>query len=276
VINGGLEMQVSKRRCTAIGALLIAMLLLALVPVATLAEITNESIPTSEPIAINTSNDIGLYPNNEQEKFVFDAINACDLSSKEKKDLIKNLKQIWSGNSKLSESKQQSIINQTAIIVIDFYNIDMSDEITIEWASNNDGWVHQDLATDAGTKIGTGYLDVLYSHATDPDFWGLPQMIQHYSWGGASDKCKFFADSARNYIKNQNNPTAGFTDLSVSMHYMSDVANPWHTKPLEYQTRHTAYENYVCQNWNDNQNYYDSICNDGWYLLHNRSKSCCR
>lgn len=49
------------------------------------------------------------------------------------------------------------------------------------------------------------------------------------------------------------------------MHYMSDVANPWHTKPLEYQLRHTTYENYVSTNWKAGITYYNDIYNNWYY-----------
>lgn len=259
-------MRMVNRKSMVIGALFALVMIanIAFVPAfaTKTVEQTNMPIAISEPVAKDLKQINGTEPTKEQVKFVFEAIKASNLTYKEKNDLMKNLEDIWSGESTLRESEKQEVIVKAATIVFDYYRIDEK-EVGVLW----NGDVHSDLAQTAGIKWGTGYYDVLYNHASDPDTWGIWQQWQHYSWGGAGDKCKLFADSARDKIKNQSDPIGGYTDLSVSMHYMSDVANPWHTKPLEYQLHHTDYENYVSGNWTAGVTYYNDV-NNNWYYYY--------
>ncbi len=139
---------------------------------------TNMPIATCEPVAKDSQQITNTEPTKEQVKFVFEAIKASNLTNKGKNDLEKNLEDIWSGKSTLSESEKQEVIIKAATIVFDYYGIDEK-EVGVLW----NGDVHSDLAQQAGIKWGTGYYDILYNHASDPDTWGVWQQWQHYSWG---------------------------------------------------------------------------------------------
>ena len=85
-----------------LGTLLITMLLAnVLVPV----------VNAESPVPIDAPNgpvSDGTYissPSKEIQKLVFDAIEASKLTKAEKKDLIKKLKDIWSGKSKLYNTR---------------------------------------------------------------------------------------------------------------------------------------------------------------------------
>jgi hypothetical protein len=223
-------------------------------------------IPFNEPtVTDSNSMESDLNLPKEDQKLVIKAVKTSDLSQNEKIELIKNLKDIWSDKSDLSESEQKQVLTDAASILNNYLGSDKP-ELTILW-----NWEpHSDLAKTAGEKWGvpSTYCQILYSEANSPDYW-LRYFGDHfwyvsYQWGDAPSKTKYYADKARDDIEN-NDLSNGFKELSWSMHYMSDLANPWHTSVLYGQAYHTTYEDYVGRNWNSGHNFYQTIENDWYY-----------
>lgn len=212
----------------------------------------------------------------EQQEFVIRAIKASNLPNKEKKELIKNLLDIMENKSVLSESEQEHVIIKAAPIVFEYYQIDIppsgdGSEITPQWtgvAGQYAHYTHNDLNEIAGLKMGTlpYYATILNQEASIPDTWGIGQMIQHYSWGGAPGRSKYWADEARRVL-----PTDAYNAyryLGWSMHFMSDSGNPWHTRQLWEQANHNAYEaTFVGGFWTSGHNFQSTIQNtpNYWY-----------
>ena len=79
-----------------------------------------------------------------------------------------------------------------------------------------------------------------------------------------------YANTARNYVKN-GNPSKGYENLAYSMHYMADVAVPFHTDSTgalytgTYRKQHYDYESFVNNNWNTGQNFKAAVQNDWYY-----------
>lgn len=190
--------------------------------------------------------DYHQLPTEEEQQYILKAVKGSDLSEKEKNILINNLNNIWSNSPFISNQQENEILNRTSQIVIEYYYLDLPDMET-KWAGahgyNPDG-THNALAQIAGQKIGlsSSKCVILNEHSCDPDYWGLAQMTQHYSWGGAGSKAKEYADIAKARLQVDRTDPLGWENLSWAMHFMSDVANPWHTQQLWMQLNHNAYE----------------------------------
>ncbi len=250
-----------------IGSMFAAMLLVSIIFAPAVAAM--QATPLSEPAAPDTKS---VYSDSnlpkDMQNQVIEAIKASSLSDVEKKELIKNLKDIWSNKSDLSESEQKEVLAEAASILYDYLGIDQS-EVGIQW-----NWEpHSDLAKTAGVKMGvpSAYWQTLYNEANTPDSW-TRYPGDHYwyvdsipQWGDGPAKTNQYANEARDYIKNQGNPSEGYKRLGWSMHYMSDLANPWHTVVLYGQPYHSTYEGYVSDNWNSGQNYNQTIQNNWYY-----------
>ncbi len=210
-----------------------------------------------EPAAESEYSDFNLPK--EDQKLVFDAIEASTIPDKEKKDLIKNLKDIWSGKSALSEEEQNQVLAEAASILYDYIGIDQG-SVGILWNSEP----HSDLARTAGVKMGVpqAYWQTLYAEANTPDTWfryiGDHFWYVSYNFGDGPSKARKYANDARYYLR-IGYPSEGYKRLSWSIHYMSDLANPWHTVLLYGQAYHTTYENYVSNNWNSGHNFNRTI-----------------
>lgn len=244
-----------KRKGMGVCMLLVAFLLIGIAyPVAAAQE--------GEPAVESEYSDLNLPK--EDQKLVIDAIEASSIPDKEKKDLIKNLKDIWSGKSELSEEEQNQVLAEAAVILYDYLGIDQGG-VGILWNSEP----HSDLAKTAGVKTGvpSEYWQTLYAEANTPDTW--PRYIGDHFWyvswnfGDGPSKTKQYANEARYYLKIRNPPypPEGYRRLSWSMHYMSDLGNPWHTVLLYGQAYHTTYENYVSNNWNSGHKFNETIQN---------------
>jgi|GEM_PF-832411 len=199
-------------------------------------------------------------PKDIQDK-VIDAIKASALSDREKNDLIMCLKDIWSKRSKLSESEQQKVFDQAAAIVWKFLGIDRTNVIIL-WNANT----HSDLARTAGIKTGipSQYTQVLYDNANTPDSW--PRYIGDHYWfvknNPPSGDGPFYANQYATKAKNNLsiNPITGYTYAAYSLHYMSDLSNPFHTSSSKIALfYHGRYETYVSDNWNSGYNFNKTI-----------------
>ncbi len=143
-------------------------------------------------------------------------------------------------------------------------------EVSILWS-----WEpHSDLAETAGAKMGvpSEYCQILSAEANTPDSW-IRYPGDHFWYvsirmGDGPFWTKYYANEAREYLK-KSNPSEediqeGYKRLSWSMHYMSDLANPWHTTLLYGQAYHFTYEDYVSDNWNSGHDFNKTI-QDDWY-----------
>jgi hypothetical protein len=249
-----------KIKSLGISAMLVGILLANMVLNVSAGSILKQDEP-SEADLQSMYSDSNL-PKDIQDK-VIDAIRSSALSDNEKKNLIKSLKDIWSKRSKLSESEQQQVFDQTAAIVRDYLGIDRTG-VVILWNANS----HSDLARTAGVKMGipSEYSQILYDNANTPDSW--PRYWGDHYWfvnsnppyGDGPYYAKLFANAAK--VNININPMAGYTYAADSLHYMSDLSNPFHTSSsiiaLFY---HGSYETYVSDNWNSGHNFNRTIQN---------------
>lgn len=207
----------------------------------------------------STYSDINL-PQYDQN-LVIEAIKASSLSDANKKDLIKNLKNIWSHKSDLSDSEQQDVIVEASFILYEYLGIDQFG-VTIQWNAPS----HSDLAGTAGVKMSVPNerITILSSEANTPDNW-IRYLGDHFwfvggcfiTCGTGPSKTQQYANEAR--VTFNANPGDGYKKLAWSMHYMSDLSNPWHTTLLYGQGYHAAYEKYVEDNWNTGYNFNKTI-----------------
>lgn len=256
-----------------LGAMLAVMLLVIIssAPAVSAETPVPTSVPTVSNITVDSKKGDISSPSKELQKIVFDAIQqSSNLTDNEKKDLTKQLKDIWSGKSELTQEEQQQVLIKVGEII-------SKAQVGILWKPLQ----HSDIARASGVKSqGTSwavpqqYLQTLYNEADEPDYF---DPLGAHAWnidtnsGDAPAKVKTHANNARNYIKNQNNPSEGYKELAYSMHYMADVAVPFHTDSTGncwtggYCLRHLDYESFVNSYWNTDPNFNATIQSDWYY-----------
>lgn len=265
-----------------LGAMLAGVLLVGLfASVASAQTPVPTNVPPVDNVTVDTTSgsDI-LSPSKEVQKIVFDAIQqSSNLTDNEKKDLTKQLKDIWSGKSELTQDEQRQVLTKVAYIVSET-------QVGILWKPQQ----HSDIAylsawKSSGTSwaVPSQYWNTLYYYSggcsiygNGPDCWDF--YSEHAWWvdtnsGDAPYKARNYADAARNYLKN-GNPSEGYKNLAYSMHYMADVGVPFHTDSTgalftgQYSSQHVAYEGFVDTNWNSGSGSYNfkaDVQNDWYY-----------
>ena len=186
------------------------------------------------------------------------------INAQEKRLLIRQLKDVWSSRSTLSESRKKQILTRVGEVLLQ-----SSDQgPTAQWiGSCYTGWPypHNDMARVAGQKMGlsSNYVAILYNNAGTPDCWAYS--IDHYALTGAPENTRDYAVRARYFIKN-GNPDLGYTYLAYSMHFMSDMSVPFHYF-YGWPSQHVAYEDYVKTDWNSGQRYFNTIQTNNYYYI---------
>jgi hypothetical protein len=202
----------------------------------------------------------------EMQKEVIKELQASTvLDNQEKNFLIKQLKEIWSGKSPLSEAEQQQVLVRAGEVLLQ-----SDSSISPQWSgycTGNTGTPapHNDMARIAGVKMGvySPYVTILYNYAGDPDCWYYS--ADHYVITGAPGQARNNANQARQYLKS-GDMYNGYRFLAYSIHFMSDMSMPFHYAPVWGQ-QHIAYETYVSANWMNGQYYFNDINKvpNGWY-----------
>lgn len=262
-----------------IGAIIALMIVGTFLVSAVSASIDGERYGPIEPEHAEPVDD-HFIPSFEEKNYVITAIESSSLSEDEKDDLINNLKKVWSLDPNLSESERNEIINQASFIVLSHYRIDSN--VQPFWSGyphyHADG-THNVLAETAGQNMGLSSQQcrILNENSVEPDTWGIPQMVEHYSWGGAGQKAQQYANFAATALEEDPTDSLGYEYLSWAMHYMSDVANPWHTQQLWAQGNHETYEkDYVLDEMVSGHNFKRVITNSPdywWYQISSPSAS---
>jgi hypothetical protein len=114
---------------------------------------------------------------------------------------------------------------------------------------------------DEKMLIDSYYSNILFQYASEPDRSGS---ADHYAITGAPQKAEDWANTARPLIISGSNPTEGYQDLAYSMHFMSDMSEPFHYAVV-YLANHDAYEKYVDANWNTGKTYVNAINGNTYY-----------
>jgi len=205
----------------------------------------------------------------DMQKEIIKEIKESDLTNKEKELLIKKLNEIWTNTSTLSDDEKEKVMIEVSTLLLSEGGGGAKWTGYYPWDPNWNHFtladVHNDMARLAGVKrgISSTYSDILRNYASEPDTWP-GDVAFHYQISGAANSAESRAVSAQNYIKNLNNPTEGYKQLSYAMHYMSDLSNPYHYSPVSL-LNHASYESNIGDNWHSGNNYYNSVNNDGYY-----------
>lgn len=231
-----------------IGALFVALLVVGAVIVPAVGASTNgERYGPVEPEPAEFV-DVHPTPSLEERNYTIAAIESSNLPEDEKSALLMDLERIWSSDPDLSEPERDMILSQLAPLIFGYYGIDSDSNITPFWSGYPDFYhdegTHNLLAEIAGQNMGLSSwkCTILNEQSAVPDTWGIPQMIYHYSWGGACLEADAYANLAKDILSEDPEDPEGYEKLSWAMHFMSDVANPWHTQQLWAQGNHLAYE----------------------------------
>jgi hypothetical protein len=199
----------------------------------------------------------------ETQKEIIKELQASTvLDNLEKNLLIKQLKEIWSGKSALTESEKQQVLIRVGEVLLQ----SDSSTITPQWTGScYSGWPypHNDMANVSGQKMGLSqnYIAILYNNVGTPDCWAYS--IDHYALTGAPENTRDYATRARYFIKN-GNPDLGYTYLAYSIHFMTDMSMPFHYI-YGWPSQHITYEDYTKANWKSGQMYFNAIQSNNYY-----------
>jgi hypothetical protein len=254
----GVEKSMNLRK---VSVVLLALLLaaMAMVPMVSATE-QQTAQKLAEPGQPATEAKTSAYLHNE---IIVELSASTAINVSQKAELIKELQEIWSGKSLLSDSRKNEILAQVSDILL----TTKTATITPQWVGcTNTGCAspHNDMARVAGEKMGiaSAYSTILYNNAGVPDSWGS---ANHYAISGAPAQVASWANQARPLIRSGSNPSLGYTYLAYSMHFMSDMSVPFHYSPL-FGAKHISYEKYVDNNWNAGSiKYVDSINGNNYY-----------
>jgi hypothetical protein len=200
----------------------------------------------------------------EMQKEIIKELQASTvIDNKEKNLLIKQLKEIWSGKSSLSESERREILTRVYEVLMQ----SSSSGPTVQWSGCSGvgcALPHNDMAKIAGQKMGlsSNYVKILYDSAGDPDSW-FGYSYNHYALTGAPENTRDYANLARSYIKNGNSEL-GYKNLAYSMHFMTDMSQPFHYF-YDGLLPHKIYEDYVGANWITGQAYISVVSSNYYY-----------
>lgn len=253
--NGGKRMT-KKFRTNALSVLLAVLIgSLVIIPIASASEV----VITNEPD----------YSLSEQEMDeIYDTmiadIRSSDIDTNLKNKLTKSLREIK--NDKLSDADKLNTLIEVSEILLS----SKSDEVTIMWS----GYIpyghapHNDMAKIAGQKMGldSTACNILYENAAIPDTWSLS--YNHYAISGAPGQAEYYATLARNYLNdgNPSNDETGYLNLAYSLHFMTDMSQPFHYSPV-YLANHAAYETYTLDNWESGKDYSSDV-ELNWYYYY--------
>ena len=201
-----------------------------------------------------------LEPTDEDWAFLMAVMT--DISDKERKELIKEVKQTIKGNSKLSKEEQDKILQQIGLYLIQATE---GEGNTPKWYGVNGHWQMSTSAGNQLTFVTPAHISTLgdYSGWADlnrdePNIFGFPIANRH-SWvfgepgipyadnlGPAS--CEYFMNRARTDF-NQYDVGAAYIDIGKGLHYIEDMGCPFHTSAFYGLAHHPGYESWVSSHW---------------------------
>ncbi|WP_305066173.1 hypothetical protein [Methanoculleus sp.] len=236
----------------------LAMLLVSVVVVPAVS--ANELVVLPEPEITLTQQEIDcIYAT------LMDDIKSSDIDVDVKKDLLQSLDEVR--NNTLSDAEKLTTLTEVAEILLN----QGSGGVSIQWSGYIGGGPapHNDMARIAGQKMGlsSAACAILNETAADPDDWG-DASLNHYSITGAPDQAERYANLARDYLHDDDlsNDDLGYTCLAYSLHFMTDMSQPFHYAPV-YLANHQAYESYVHNNWTSGKNYRSDV-ELNWYYYY--------
>jgi len=256
-------MQLRKLSIVLLALLLAAMVM---VPMVSASSDTRNAVQQINAPEMKFEN---FFVPEDMQKEIIKGIKGSNLTDKKKESLIKTLNEIWTNTSTLSDDEKEKVMIEVSSLLLSEGGGGIKWTGYYPWDPNWDHFtladVHNDMARLAGVKRGlsTTYSNILRNYASEPDTWAGDQVF-HYQISGAASQAESRAVSAQNYIQNLGNPTEGYKQLSYAMHYMSDLSNPYHYSPVSL-INHGRYETNIGDNWHDNNDYYTSVNNDGYY-----------
>lgn len=220
----------------------------------------------SLPTTIHNAPYMGLVTaDNTTKKVILGYIDNFSVSSTEKKEMKKELKDIWSRVPGKITEEDYPVIQKIGDAVTKYIEETYwADQQSVKWGrrvhkglisagvdlvyENSDwaGWAG-DAAPLPDTQD-TGFFDRYYGHYYNPTY--------NQGYGGAPGKCLCYSQYAKDYYAAGQWHDA-FYNLGLASHYLSDVGNPMHSGGAVSQgvqwllgnKYHLAYESYVENNW---------------------------
>jgi len=197
---------------------------------------------------------------------LMDDVEASDIDADVKKDLLQSLKEVR--DNTLPDAEKSAILTEVGKILL----TQGSGGVSPQWSGYIGGGPapHNDMARIAGQKMGlsSAACTILNETAADPDDWG-DLSWNHYFITGAPDQAEQYANIARDYLHDDDpsNDDLGYTNLAYSLHFMTDMSQPFHYAPV-YLANHQAYESsYVHNNWTSGKDYRSDV-ELNWYYYY--------
>lgn len=211
------------------------------------------------PDTIHNAPYIGLVTaNDETKKVILGYIDNLSVSNSEKKEMKKELKDIWSRVPDKITEKDYPMIQKIGDAVTKYVEETYwTGGQSIQWKST----AHSGLIK-AGVNLvykNSQWAGWAANYAPKPDSQdqGADRYWYHYYnpsvGGGAPAACSARAAVAKTYYsKGSSYRQSAFENLGLASHYLSDAGQPMHTG-LSFDTfkkeQHLQYERYVDNNW---------------------------
>ncbi|AIY90960.1 hypothetical protein GACE_1934 [Geoglobus acetivorans] len=219
--------------------------------------------------------------------------SSTNLTKEEKIELKKFVKELWrkyrvrsikDGNVTLITlnskaglnltQEEKAMLEKVAQAVNEYFSTKYGGDVGILWNVDT----HQSIIYISCIKWGIyrDYCNITMDHADDPDYWPHLPSDHYYNpdtgVGSAPYYCWYYAYGARSYYRNGDMYNA-FQGLGWASHFLTDVGNPLHTGREADQALHkwvhTAYEDYVSNNWESGYNFKSVIEDNRYYYAIN-------
>ncbi len=217
------------------------------------------------PDTIHNAPYIGLVTaNDETKKVVLGYIDNLSVSDSEKKEMKKELKDIWSRVPDKITEKDYPVIQKIGDAITKYVeDTYWADEQSIQWIDTaHSGLIKAGVNLAYGNSQWAGWAA---NYAPKPDYTdtGADRYWYHYYnpsiGGGAPDACSARAGVAKTYYSmGSSYRQTAFENLGLASHYLSDAGQPMHTGvslDTFKKDQHLQYEQYVDNNWNSGCKY---------------------
>ncbi|WP_407355109.1 hypothetical protein [Methanolobus sp. WCC5] len=242
-----------------------------------------EPLPTIEEPPAYLRYGYLLEADSKEQAVLFEYIDNCYASEKEKQEMKDSMKDIW-------ERYPEGITEQDSII-LGYIEMKTAEYLNDEYSNSGVRWngsTHADIMEKSCLLWGvsSSYTQFAKDHADDPDDWYtsiLLGKIWHsfnhyynpYAFGGltigsAHMNCHTHASLAKNYYDDGEYLDV-YENLAYASHFLTDLGNPMHTghelQQINNSWVHYSYENYVKNNWDSGYNFHSTVENTNTYYV---------
>lgn len=234
-----------------------------------------EALPTIEKPSPYVPYKYLLEADSREQKILFEYIDSCYVSEKEKQEMKDSMKDIWDRYPDETAEEDYDTLSYISKKTSEYLN-NASSNNGVKWNAD----AHGDIMEKSCLLWGVSSYHTQHAkdHAAKPDSWYLSeplgklwQSYNHYynpyalgglTVGSAHANCHIHAGLAGYHYEDGEFPDT-YEDLAYSSHFLTDLGNPMHTgyeiEQINNEWVHVDYENYVSSNWDSGYNFHDTV-----------------